>query len=496
MRKRMRITALDRLMVAGREYSLIEVGETGYTFEAPEKPGVRQSYTFEEFAAVLRRPDVMFEPLYYLPGRQDAREDAKGLDLTSALPEKVRSKTVWRHAFVTGFLELERRQEVMRTDSSIKNALPKLEAHVNAMAKAAHRPWKGPRAGRWHAYRTPPCAKTLRAWLKRYEKGGHSIVALVPGTHRSGNRDARYCAASLRILGAALSTYLVRNGPNKGKTYERYKELLEEENTRRTADGLPPLPEMSLRKIERTLDGLDPYSTKVHRCGVDEGNRKFTLYETGIPVSYPMERIEIDEWKIDAISIFALLGLLDGYNEEQLAALERGRRWLYLAIDCATRCVLAMRIARTPNPRDAIELLADITRDKSDLAAAAGCASSWHHHGGLAAVVTDLGPAFVDDEYRASVLDAHGNPETPPGGLPWLRSRVERIFGTVGSSLVPFVTGRTSSNPILRGDYPAEQLAALSDDTLIELLTNFIVDIYHNVPHAGLDGETPNNCWN
>ncbi|WP_179381476.1 Mu transposase C-terminal domain-containing protein [Jannaschia marina] len=492
----MRITSLDRLVVAGREYCLTEVSETSYAFEAPNAFGVRQVYTFEEFAQLLRRSDVEFEPLYHLPGRQDAREGAGTLDLISGLPERPRSETVWRHAIVTAFLELERRGEVKRVPSSIREALPKLEAHVNEMAKATQRSWRSPRAGRWNAYRSPPCERSLRTWLRRYEMSGCSILALVPRTHRSGNRDARYCAASLRILGAAIGTYLIRNGPNKSETYKKYKELLSQENDRRSEDGLPPLPEMAQRKIERTLKGLDPYSTKVHRRGVDEARHEFVLYETGIDVSYPMERIEVDEWKIDVISIFSQLGLLNDLSDEELAGLERGRRWLYLAIDCATRCVLGMRIARAPNPRDAVELLADITRDKSDLAEAAGCMSRWHHHGGLAAVVTDLGAAFVSDEFRAAVLDAHGNPETPPGGLPWLRSRVERIFGTISSALMPLLSGRTSSNPILRGDYPAEQLAALSDDVLMELLTIYIVDIYHNMPHEGLDGETPNNCWN
>ncbi|THK34060.1 hypothetical protein EHS39_32535 [Ensifer sp. MPMI2T] len=57
------------------------------------------------------------------------------------------------------------------------------------------------------------------------------------------------------------------------------------------------------------------------------------------------------------------------------------------------------------------------------------------------------------------------------------------------------LTGRTFSNPEERGDYPSEQWASLTDDELARIFTIFVVDIYHNTPHAGLNGETPANAW-
>jgi len=57
------------------------------------------------------------------------------------------------------------------------------------------------------------------------------------------------------------------------------------------------------------------------------------------------------------------------------------------------------------------------------------------------------------------------------------------------------LTGRTFSNPQERGDYPSEARAALTDDDLIKVFIRFIVDIYHNEPHGGLQGETPANAW-
>lgn len=208
-----------------------------------------------------------------------------------------------------------------------------------------------------------------------------------------------------------------------------------------------------------------------------------------------MERVEIDEWKVDLITILAERGALDGLTREELANIKGGRRWLYVAIDCATRCVVGMRLAENPNTVDAILTLADITRDKTDIAIAAGCSGDWIQHGGLGSIVTDQGAAFVDDAFRTSILDAGGVAETPPAGTPKLRGRVERVFRTFGTVLMPHLVGRTFSNPKERGDYPAEDMAAISDDALMQMLVIYVVDVYHNLPHRGLNGETPRNCW-
>jgi putative transposase len=491
----MRVTSLDRLKVAGQVLSYREESETGYVFEAADRPSVQFIYSFAEFADLLERPDVSFEPGFYVVGRQDARKHS-GIEIIGALPEKLRSETVWRHAYVDAFLHLEREGKIKRTDGSIRRALPMIEAHVNGQARAVQSGWKNPRAGRKNELRDPPCTKSMRTWVKIFEKGGHSPLALVPRTHRSGNRAARFCPVSLRFLGNAIDAYLTCQRLNKRQVYEKYRSAMLGENERRIAESAPPLEIISRRGVERVLNALDPYFTYIQRHGIDAANRKFALYEEGINAFYPMERIEIDEWKVDLISIFAKLGLLDHLTPAELAELERGRRWLYLAIDCATRCVVGMRLAENPNSTDAIALLQDITRDKSDLALAAGCKSSWNHYGGLNAVVSDLGAAFVDEFFCAAVTDGHGNPERPPGGIPSLRARVERIFGTMGTALMPHLSGRTFSNPAARGDYPSGEMAVLSDDTLMQILVVFIVDIYHNTPHQGLRGETPNNCWN
>jgi hypothetical protein len=61
---------------------------------------------------------------------------------------------------------------------------------------------------------------------------------------------------------------------------------------------------------------------------------------------------------------------------------------------------------------------------------------------------------------------------------------------------MPRLTGRTFGDIIEKGDYDAEARAALTADDLCAALIRWVVDIYHRLPHDGLDGEAPIDCWN
>ncbi len=220
-----------------------------------------------------------------------------------------------------------------------------------------------------------------------------------------------------------------------------------------------------------------------------------SIYEGGLKISHPLQWVEMDEWTIDVFSLLDEAGFFEGISVEQKSAYDIGRRWLYLAIDVATRCIVGFRLAKTQSSADAVSTVSLITMDKTPLARAAGCESEWPFFGGCGSISTDMGPAFVADDYRIAVTDLGFNQVAPVAGVPKLRGHVERMFGTLASQLMPELTGRSFANPQERGDYPGEERAALTDNDLIKLFTRFIVDIYHNVPHSGLNDETPANAW-
>lgn len=231
------------------------------------------------------------------------------------------------------------------------------------------------------------------------------------------------------------------------------------------------------------------------REGLEVARRKFGFYENGLSAEHPLQRVEMDDWEIDLMSWLGESGALDGIDEDQRAKLEMGRRWICVAIDCATCVILGFRITDKPSTAAAVDVLRLITEDKTPVAAAVGCQSDWSQHGSPGAAVTDQGSTFIAPPFRSAVADLGASSECPPAGVPKLRSRIERVFRTFAHQLAPMLIGRTFSNPVERGDYPTEQTAAYTDDELAKIFTLFVVDIYHNSPHAGLHGETPANAW-
>lgn len=122
-----------------------------------------------------------------------------------------------------------------------------------------------------------------------------------------------------------------------------------------------------------------------------------------------------------------------------------------------------------------------------------GCEAGWDMRCGLTTIVADWG--YGSAEIRAAVADAGGTLEFPPAGAASARAKIERIFRTVGTTLIPRLRGRTWSNVVERAGYPSEDTAGLTTDEIAFAMTRWVVDIYHNIEHDGLRGETPRNAW-
>lgn len=402
---------------------------------------------------------------------------------------------LWKEAWCKAFLAREARGGVKRSAQSVQDAMEALRAEVDRIDRARQSIGGRPRAGKARALRDMPHPRTLLRWVRAYERDGASPLAL---PRRPRARDSYWRKMEGRaeaLLGDCVKGYLSRQCPTARAVAADTRERFEDENRAREAEGLTPLPVPSARTVIREIQRLPAFEKHAARKGMDAARRKFGFIEGGVAAGHPLERVEIDEWQIDVLSLFRDGRLIEHLTGAEQARYDIGRRWLYLAIDVATRCVVGFKLSRQPCAEDAVRVLDLITRDKTGLARAAGCESGWEQYGGLGAVVTDQGSAFASESFRAAVVEAGGRYEAPPAGVPKLRGHVERFFGTCSRSLATELTGRAFSNPQERGDYPSEQLAVLGDADLSAILVSFIVDGYHNSPHAGLLGETPADAW-
>ncbi|MCQ1779439.1 integrase [Neorhizobium galegae] len=252
----------------------------------------------------------------------------------------------------------------------------------------------------------------------------------------------------------------------------------------------------SRNAFETLIKGMGEYFLHCARHGEAAAMKKFAPVRQGLRIRAPGERIEMDEWKIDLHSLMAFTDVLQTLNVEQRAALKKIRVWVTVAIDVATRCILALRFStRAPSAHSSLAALEMVVTSKEHIAEVAGALSRWHHALTPRQIFTDAGAGFIDARFRAAVASLHCKHVIPPAGMPSARGTIESVFRTFGQRFMHYFHGRTFSSIDEKGDYKSDANAVLNIDELCRYLTRAIVDIYHHEPHSGLGGETPANAW-
>ena len=493
MTMRLRLSRSDLLTLGGIPYRPVKVLTDAIILERADQPGITQSFTHPEVHALLRLSDTRYQAGYFDFARSRDRKN-RAVDMVMELGDEARSIVLWRQAICDSILKLEQEDRVARTYASVSAIFPTLDYEVRRRSGQNGTKRGACRAGAKLVSRKLPCAKTILRWLRAYEEGGYDLLALLPRTHRSGNRGLRWCPRTEAMACQVIELYASTKRPTKRQAVVEVRNLIKAENRRRRSEGMTELAVPSERSLLRRLSQADPYYICARRWGTDAANRKFNLFETGVETLFPGERVEMDENRLDVISLLAIFGLLDLLPPEQIERL-KGRRWLYVAKDCATKCILAMRLAETPNAQDAIRTLRDVFHDRTAYALAAECESPWDQVARIGTLVADQGSAFISEEFRAVAASLGLTMHFPPAGVPQMRGNIESFFRTVGHKLMPLLSGRTFFSPVERGDYPSGHLACLDDGDLIRILLTFVVDIYHNELHGSLKDETPANCW-
>ena len=484
---------LDLFIFDGEKFRHASNEPGGIVVIATEPPHASRSISFSELDEMLQLPGFRYVPQGL--ARASAERELDGLpEYFRDLPEDKQEVALWRHAFAEELLCYFDAGLAKRNEVSVALVLPAIIAAVETRFRQQLSGLRK-RAGRIVTSRTPPGAHTLLNWTRKYQKAGFNIMALVPCTHRCGDHRSWMEPGELAVFDQLIAEYASPLRPTIDQIHERATNLYADFNSARAEQGLEELRVPSRSTVYRAIKRMDPYETYLQRYGVDAANKKFAIIEYGVQVLRPMERIEIDEWECDLMTLVSEAGLLGQLTRTQVAVLEVIRLVICVAIDCATRCVVGLTLSRSASSEAALRTLEFATLDKTDIAISFGCRAGWHQGGRPETIAADMGAAFVSDDFKMGCAGLHARLINPPGGVAKLRSRIERLFGTFASHFVSRFRGRTHSNPEQRGDYDAEAEASLTDHDLLSALVTYIVDVYHKRKHAGLQGEAPADCW-
>jgi len=483
----------DRIGIAigtpeARHFRYVEGGPNGHLLERDKSPGSYESFTHDQIADLERTPGWRYDPGHYSQEAVAARL-ASGVDSLVFLSPKEIDRVLWRLMWVK---KVEGLHDVGYpiTDTTLEKILADYKEEVKSLFLQEYYR----RTGEKPEKRYPFDVRTFWRWWRAYNKGGRKPEALAARYSKCGRTLSVFPTEIEKLIEKNIQDYASEKRPSQNGQYEQLRADINNLNETRESAGLQPFPTPCLKTFARRINDLPAFDVYAGRHGIEAAMKKFGRVSSGLDVTYPGQRVEIDHWEVQLMSILTadVLCLFEERTKENIT----GYRWhLCTVIDTATRCILGIELSVGPNSEAACAALSMAVRDKQAIASAVGAETPWHMHCGIGVAATDMGSEFVSDRFRFRGTALGSTILNPPAGNPKNRARIERLFGTFSSQFCSLFTGRTFSGPKEKGDYPSEHRACLTVDDLKRAFILYIVDFYHNHRHAGLGGETPYNAW-
>lgn len=485
----------DRCVMGAKTYRFIkhDAATREYYFATEGADDYIEIIHQDRLSRLIVSPDWKHDAGYYDPEHRRGGRNAE-TRLALASPRH-KYQTVFSH-YVAGCLHVEVQQRTTTlSDASLADFQKRLQQRLAENPTEIRQKLGRMRAGDRYSVPKVPGVTTLRKHYRIYRKACGDVLAHKPRHPRVLKRRRAACPEGLAVTYDLIRKALTPETRGNSAPTRAVITSMRELNDQRRAEGLPGFYIYSERQIQRMISYLPPFERACAQQGIDKARHMFSSYLSGMSPVCLLERVEIDDWEVDLVTWFRQLGVTELLPVETLEKLPIGRRWVCVAIDVASRCVLGLRIAAAPSAEEFRKLLEMVVSDKTELARACGAKGTWHQCGRPMTIASDTGSNFVATESVERANDVGAAMEYAPVRCAELRGADERLFGTFGRVLMPRLPGRTFSNPKECGDYDSRANACLDDDDLIRILICYIVDEYHRNPHGGLGGQMPISKW-
>jgi putative transposase len=494
--RRFVIGALDRIVLRGREYRWDKTEESGHFLFAVHAPGeqIVEGFSHAELDEAHRNDEFSVDPGFYSEAKIRSRWLAAGaislMDLTGPEQRIVMRRQEW----CDGILRyLANTPEAKRTEDGFKTAIAVVHPIIVARDVARSGDDKAARCDRKVEMYSPPCVRTIRRWLKAYEAGGMDPIALRDGHCNSGNVMSTIAPAVRKIMIKHANGFASIEKPTVKKQYGEVCKDLDKLNESLPEDDRHPKPaKATFAKFIKKMPAIRIYAG---RHGPAAAQRKFFIVGEGSDAVRAGQRIQMDGHKAQIITLAPAQAFLGSLSKATIEKFKKERLVVHVALDVASRCVLAARLSSSENKETALATLHMAVSDKTAYALAAGCESDWPMAARPGMVETDTGSAWHSDLFRSAVANLRSTLRNGPVGAPQMRGHVERWFGGLDTGFLHDYTGRTFGSIEEKGDYDAGAQASMLSEEFGPLLVKYIVDVYHRREHPGLNNMTPYDKW-
>jgi len=236
----------------------------------------------------------------------------------------------------------------------------------------------------------------------------------------------------------------------------------------------------SRSSIDRCLRRMVP--TLVMRRN-EETDRQITAAAGNFLVSKPLDVVQIDHTKCDIDVV------------DNLYRLPIGRPWLSVAMDIATRSIVAILVTFEPPSAATVALLVTrIVHSKSAWTKSLDLSIDWPMAGLPGSLHLDNAAEFHSKALSRGCTQFGIKLTYRPPGRPQFGGHIERDIGTLMTKLksLPGATGHSVKN---RKHFAPEKTAALTLAEFERWLALEIGERYHHTEHHGLKGGTPYVAW-
>jgi hypothetical protein len=323
----------------------------------------------------------------------------------------------------------------------------------------------------------PPSRSTLIRWYQKTE--GH--VAGLYATLRNSKRNrGSYYDEYIRDFALACidNYYLCLSRPSIQSAYDCFVEEYEEHVGNR--DELPCYATFALWIKE--LPAIDIIHARQGKRTARAAMRNNT---SQLFTDHILQRVEAD-------AVNLTLGLIDDEGNYL------GPATIFALIDCHSRAILGykLQIGRGESASSVIESYAHALLEKDPAIKCPEVKNNWPMHGVFETLVSDGGSGYTALTTQHFLMSAGIDPQLAQTGCGWKKPFIERFFFTLRIQLactLPGYCGKFKDQREL--DATMREQACMTPDELENVLTQWIVDEYHQAPHKGLGNHTPYNVW-
>lgn len=481
----------DVVSIYGIPCKCIKNDDAGYVFVRVDDPDTTYTIGREEFNDLQDLQSFEFERNGLDSEKKLAQLKAPAPSLME-LPEAERHYVLWKVRACEIFLEMYKNGEASLYGPALKTALDQIQRQLDEEYRN-EKPKRGGRHRRF-SYKLVGQDQFRKHWLQRYLFEGW--LGLADRYQNCGRNKTNLKPEEYEILIKYVYKYLTPERLSIANLWGDMDQEFGEINAERRRKGLPDLRVPDDDRLRIEINKLPKYDVAAARYGEEYARNFFRPVVGGVPnLVRPMQRVEADDWTTHLHTLLVDLQLWEPISPELKEKAETKRATLSAAMCCTTRCLPAVTLSLKPEAENTRTLLRMSLSDKTAIARYVGCETPWEYRALMDTFVFDEGSAYLNNITGAICTDLTIGFKSPQAETPRQRGKIERFFQTLDIKALARFAGRAFSNPQVRGKYEAQARACVTLEELAALIVRFIVDQYHNAPHAGLGGETPRACW-